>query len=120
LKPLSRVHGPLVTTGWSILAGSALYLPFGAFTLRGFDPHAVPAIAWIGLAYLTVVTTVIAYYLWTFALHRMEAAHVAVFTNLQPVVTALLAWVFLAEPIGIKLVLGGLLVIAGVWITQRA
>jgi drug/metabolite transporter (DMT)-like permease len=49
----------------------------------------------------------------------MEAAHVAVFTNLQPVATALLAWAILAEPVGFKLVLGGLLVIAGVWITQR-
>ncbi len=43
----------------------------------------------------------------------------AVFSNLQPVVTALLAYLFLHDPLHWELAVGGLLVIFGVRQTQR-
>ncbi len=41
----------------------------------------------------------------------------AVFSNLQPVATALAAWVVLGEHIGWEVVVGGVLVLAGVRLT---
>lgn len=59
--------------------------------------------------------------LWYFALSRLEASKAAVFSNLQPVLTALASlWLF-REPIHWELVAGGaLLVLLGVRLTQRA
>jgi drug/metabolite transporter (DMT)-like permease len=44
---------------------------------------------------------------------------VAIFSNLNPVATAIAAWLLLGDPIGWPIVAGGVLVIAGVRLTQR-
>ena len=74
--------------------------------------------AWWGVVYLCVVTSVIAYLLWYFALKHLAAARVAVFTNLQPLATALLAHVFLGEHVTPAFVCGALVVISGVLLAQ--
>ena len=73
----------------------------------------------MGLFYIAIITSVIAYGLWTWALKSMSATRVAVFTNLQPVFTALLSWSLLGEDITTPTILGGLLVIAGITALQR-
>ena len=50
-------------------------------------------------------------------LGRMEASKVAVFANLQPVATALAAWLWLGEPLTWEMGAGGALVLAGVRLT---
>jgi drug/metabolite transporter (DMT)-like permease len=64
------------------------------------------------------MTSVVAYVLWYFALARMEASKVAVFSNLGPVLTAIGAWAFQGERITWEIFVGGLLVLAGVRFTQ--
>ena len=70
------------------------------------------------LLYLIIGTSLVAYLLWTFALKRLPSASVAVFTNFQPVATALLAWGFTGKPVSPAEILGGLLVIAGITTLQ--
>ena len=87
--------------------------------LRHRASTAAPS-SWLRLGYLGIVTSVISYLLWYFALSRLVASKVAVFSNLQPVFTAVAALVLLGEPIHRELVAGGALVLAGVRLTQRA
>jgi drug/metabolite transporter (DMT)-like permease len=70
--------------------------------------------------YLGALTSVGAYLLWVFALKRLDAARVAVFINLQPVITALLDWLIRGQVITAMEIGGGLLVIVGVRIVQRS
>ena len=74
--------------------------------------------AWLGVAYLDLVTSVVAYLLWYWALAHLPAARVAVFTNLQPVATAVLAHVFLGEHVTPQFIGGALVVISGVVLAQ--
>lgn len=117
-RPLARSSGSLQTTGWVLMAGGLISLPFGPLVL-GTSWAAVSLEAWLGIAFLVLVTSVIAYLLWGYALGRLEAARVAVFTNLQPVATAVLSWAILGEGITVGAAVGGLLVIVGVTATQR-
>jgi drug/metabolite transporter (DMT)-like permease len=68
--------------------------------------------------YLIVMTSVVAYLLWSWALAHLAAARVAVFTNLQPLATALLAQVFLGERVTAGFFAAAAVVIAGVLIAQ--
>jgi len=63
---------------------------------------------------------VVSYLLWYWALGRADASKVAVFSNLQPVVTAIAAWLVLGERIGWEVAVGGILVLAGVRLTGAA
>lgn len=73
---------------------------------------------WLALLYLSGLTSGVAFSLWYWALKRMETSQVAIFTNLQPPMTAVLAWIFLGNVPTALIVVGGLLVIAGVSILQ--
>lgn len=119
-KPFIDAYGPIRATAWSLIAAAALILPVAPFFVRPDTVAAVSAMAWAGVVYLAVLTSVVSYMLWYFALSRMEASKVAVFSNLQPVVTALLAWWMLGEKLNWEIAVGGILVLAGVRLTQRS
>jgi drug/metabolite transporter (DMT)-like permease len=64
------------------------------------------------IAYLGVLTSVVAYLLWYYALSKAAASKVAVFSNLQPVATAIAAWAILGEALTWEIAVGGVLVLA--------
>jgi drug/metabolite transporter (DMT)-like permease len=114
--------GALPTIAWTIIAGTLLYLPLGLGSLlvpsyRADIAHASRE-AWFGVAYLIVMTSVVAYLLWSWALAHLAAARVAVFTNLQPLATALLAQVFLGERVTAGFFVAAAVVIGGVLLAQ--
>jgi len=118
-KVYAERHGVLTMTGIAITIGSAVYLPFGlALSDLSAFGRVSPA-GWASLAYLVVLTSVVAYLLYYWALRRVEASRVAIWSNTQPVLTAALAWALHGEPVTGAFVAGGAMVIAGVVLTER-
>ena len=117
-KPLIRKYGAVVVTARAMSYGTVLFLPVGLWSMSDFSASAVSPQAWAGLLYCALITSVIVYTLWYWALHYIDAARVAVFNNIQPVVAALLGWLLLNEPITPVFIAGGLLVVAGVLLTE--
>ena len=113
-RPFVREHGAVRTTGWSIVAGTMLFLPIGAPGAVRVDYTHQPAAVWAAMAFIVLFTGFLAYLCWLYALARLEPSRVAVFTNLQPLCVALLAWLVRGEPITPRLGVGGLIVTAGV------
>ncbi len=113
-----RAMGALRFTATTLVAGAVCGLPLTLPGLRALEPATIPLGAWGGLAFLIVFTSGLAYALWTWALRGLTASQVAVFANAQPVATALLSYTVLGESVGLPLVAGGALVLAGVALTQ--
>jgi len=74
--------------------------------------------AWVALLYLGLVTSVVSYLLWFHALSMKEPSRVAIATNAQPVATAMLAWFFYGQGVTPAFVVGAVLVMGGVLLTQ--
>jgi drug/metabolite transporter (DMT)-like permease len=119
VRPLMRRNSAVTVTALSLMLGTALTLPAAPWVFRGFDPGAYSAAIWAGLVFLALVTSVLSYFLWLWCLSHSEATRVAVFTNFQPVVTTLFAFLLFHERFQPHFFLGGGLVFAGVWLTQR-
>jgi drug/metabolite transporter (DMT)-like permease len=121
-RELVAEHGPIATIAWTLIGGTALYAPIGAASLLA--PGAWEQVAhvsvrgWLGVAYLIVVTSVVSYLLWYWALAHLPAARVAVFNNLQPLATALLAQAVLHERATLSFFAGAAVVISGVVLAQ--
>jgi drug/metabolite transporter (DMT)-like permease len=113
-----RELGALRFTAATLVVGAVAGFPITLPGLRGLDPTAIPFSAWMGLLFLIVFTSGIAYALWTWALRGLSASQVAVFANAQPVATALLSYAVLGEAISGALMLGGGFVLLGVALTQ--
>ena len=71
-----------------------------------------------GLLYLTLGTSFLGYFLWYYALGRIEASKVAIFANAQPFLTTVLAVIFLGQGVSATFIVGGLITICGVVLVQ--
>ena len=117
-RPLVLKHGAQRATTLTILFGLAVFAPLGLVGLPRLAVASVPPMAWVGLVYLGLLTSVASYLLWFHALSMKEPSRVAIATNLQPVATAVLAWVFYGQGVTPSFALGAVLVIGGVILTQ--
>ncbi len=118
-KRLAAVDSVILTTGM-MAAGALLLLPVAVFELAGQPlPRLEPA-AWLRILYLGVGASGLAYLLYNLALRDVDASLAGVFANLIPVVGVLTGIVVLHEPLSMQALLGGAIVMAGVWITTSA
>ncbi len=119
-RPFAARHGPLRATAWSMVAAMLLMLPLAPFALRPVETLNASLTAQGCVVYLGLLTSVVAYLIWYYALSKVPASKVAIFSNLQPAATALAAWALLGEALHWGLAIGGVLVIVGVRLTQTA
>lgn len=111
---------PLVITVCVMGTGTLLLLPFSAYEMMQAGLEPLPFTGWLGLLYLGAVASGLAYALYNASLRHLDASAVGVYTNLIPVVGVLTGIVFLDEPMSLRAILGGAIVMLGVWITSRS
>ncbi len=104
------------TTLYACLTGASL-LGLVALVQGDIHPTQWSWRVWSGMLFLAVLGTSVAYTWFTAAVHQLGAGHTSVFINLVPVFAVLQAAWLLDERLGLSVLLGGLLVIAGVALT---
>ena len=118
-KVYAERYGTVASTGVAITIGTAIYLPFGLLVSDLGHFRALSTPGWASLGYLVLLTSVAAYLIYYWALARTEASRVAIWSNLQPVLTAALAWALYGERLTAPFLAGGAMVLAGVVMTER-
>ncbi|WP_164009559.1 DMT family transporter [Pyxidicoccus trucidator] len=119
-KPFVAVHGPVRATAWSMVASTLMMLVLAPFVAKPDAVMAASDAAKGSIVYLGLLTSVVAYLIWYYALSKVPASKVAIFSNLQPAATALAAWALLDEALHWEIAVGGVLVLLGVRLTQTA
>ena len=115
-----RRLGALRAMAGTMLFGWALLVPF-FLAERGWAEYpAVSAPTWAAVAFLGLACSGVAYVLWYQALRRLETSRVASFLYFEPLVTVTTAFLVLDETVTVSTAAGGLLVLAGVALVQRA
>jgi drug/metabolite transporter (DMT)-like permease len=117
-KPLVIKYGAFRVTAYALASGSVMYFPIGLYQAVRFDYSKASFGAWMSVFYMAFGVSIVAYVLWYWVLKYMEVTRVAVFQNIQPVIATLVAYLFLGESIGWSFVIGGVIVLAGVVITE--
>jgi drug/metabolite transporter (DMT)-like permease len=118
LKHLTRKFRPLFLTAFQALVGT---LFFGiVMLLTGTPlPESLPAEPSLAILYLGIAVTFGAYGLYNYGVSRIPASRASLYVNLIPLFAVLLAWLLLDERPGWQELLGGALILGGVWIAQR-
>jgi len=117
-KPMVQKYGALRTTAYSLTAGTALYFPFGLYSAIKFDYAGVTLAAWGSVAYMAIGLSLVVYVLWYWVLKYWEASRMAVYHNVQPVIASVVAYLWLGEALTTGFLIGGVIVIAGVVISE--
>jgi len=118
-RRLGAIDATLLTAGM-MGVGGLLLLPFVVFELAGRPWPSLAFDDWLRLIFLGAGASGLGYLLYNLALQDVDASQAGVFANLIPVVGVLSGVVLLNEPLPVQAVLGGLIVMAGVWITTTA
>jgi drug/metabolite transporter (DMT)-like permease len=84
----------------------------------GLRPLSLPGM--LALAFLGFVCSGVAYVFWYDALERIPASHVGAFLYLEPLVTVAAAAGLLGEPILVGTMIGGAIILLGIWLVNRA
>jgi drug/metabolite transporter (DMT)-like permease len=101
-------------------AGSAVVLlPVTLWHAWGFPFGSVSAGAWLGLVFMAVFPSLVCYMIFNYALSYIPPSRITSLTYLQPLLATFFAVVLLSEPVTGAVISGGLLVLLGVFLTQR-
>ena len=114
----TQTLSPLGATLWASLLG-ALLLGVTALIQGGTDLREWSAAVWASVVFLAIGGTALGFTWFADGVKRLGAARASAFVNLVPVFAVLQAAVLLDERLGFAVLGGGLLVIAGVWLTTH-
>ena len=119
-KPLIARHGPLHVLVGTFLVGAALSVPIAVATSPWWPPLSeATSSAWKGLAFLTLVATVVGLAFQNLALQRLDASQVSLFSNAGPIFTvAWGVWLF-GESVTPALIVGAALTLGGILWASR-
>ncbi len=119
LKKLASRYNPTTIVTYHNFIGIFLFAPlffiidFPEFKQTGFSSE-----AWIPLLELAIFGSSFAFIFFTFSIQRIGVGKANAFTNLIPVITAIIAYFVLDEILNINKITGILLVIGGLFLSQ--
>jgi drug/metabolite transporter (DMT)-like permease len=118
-RSVLRGMSPLGATTWAALFGTAMLAACAAFEQPWAAITALSAKGWWAVAYLGSFGTVFTFLWYYQGVQRLGPSRAAIFTNFVPVFGVAIAAALLGEPILASMIVGGVLVIAGVALTNR-
>lgn len=111
--PSTRMTFWVMTIGWLITA--VAFFAGGRYT----EIQALNARGWTALIFLGIFTTGLAYIAWFDALGQLPAAQTGAFLFVEPLTSMVVASVILKEQITAVSILGGMVILAGIWLVNR-
>lgn len=118
-KKVVAVISPIEAVAWSCFLGTLLLMPFAFYHHVTSEIANVNLLDWACLLFLSVMGTGLAFSWYYEALQEIGASKTGIFINLVPVSAVILGYVLLGEQVGLSLAVGGLMVIGGVFVTNR-
>jgi drug/metabolite transporter (DMT)-like permease len=115
---LTKTLGSGGVTYWANLLASLLLLPWAVWYLGTQNLGAVRWEAWGSVVYLAALAQVLNFVLWYWAMDRGGIARIAAFQFVQPVITLVLAVIFLDEVMTVPLVASAALILVGTGLCQ--
>jgi len=111
--PASLMMFYVMCFGW--LFTSVIFLPARGFLEIGsltFD-------GWLGVAFLGIFCSGLAYIAWYDALQALTTAQTGAFLYIEPLVAVVIAFFILGEAISLASLIGGAVILFGVWLVNR-
>ncbi len=122
-RDLGKTLSSLEITGLQVIYGAVLFAPAFFIKLPGISWQEVSQQSIGAIVFLAVFCTIAAFFMYNYALTRIEASRASVFINGIPVITAIGAWIILGERLTQLQIVGGIVVLLAVftanWHTEQ-
>jgi drug/metabolite transporter (DMT)-like permease len=109
----------LVVTCVSTVIGTALLFPAVVFELWNKPLPVITSNGWWAIIYLGIIPSAFSFFLYNKAMEYLTASEIGIFTNIDPVIGAIIAVIFLKEDINAWQITGTILILAGIWLSTH-
>ncbi len=116
-KDMVKNRSPLTVTYLSLIIGTIPFL-LAASTRFFATVSGMSLTHWIALFHLSVLCTLVGFWIWITALRYLPATSVASFVYLNPPLAALFGWLFFQEEITVLFLVGSAVVLLGLYLAQ--
>ncbi len=117
-KKLTESYEPITISALSLVIGT---IPFIFLADADFF-HSIlmmGATHWIALAHLSLLCTIVGYWIWNTGLKYLSATSVASFIYLNPPLAAMFGWLFFGEEVTPFFLVGSAVILFGLYLTQK-
>jgi len=118
-KALLVKHPPLLITAASIVGSMLFWGPSAAWEILTTGWHPLGLVAWLGVLWMALMSTVVAYFAWFRGLASVDGSAAASALFVQPLLGTVLAIVLLNEQLTPMTVIGGMLIMLSVYLISR-
>jgi drug/metabolite transporter (DMT)-like permease len=119
IKRFSHRYGSIKATTLVMVAGMPMLVLVSVPALAGQNWRGVRAGSWAGVAYSAVFAIAIAYIIWSYGVHKIGPTRTALYTNITPIATLLVAWPMLGEAPLPGQVVGAIVILVGVYLVRQ-
>lgn len=113
-QPAALMVFYVMVFGWALT--SLLSMPHSQVAAAG----SMALEGWLSVLFLGVFCSGLAYIFWYDAMKAVSAAQVGAFLYVEPLVTVLVAWAVIGERLTLSSLLGGAVILVGLWMVNRA
>jgi len=117
-KQVADVDIIAITASVAVI-GTIMLVPAALIEAAGRPLPSISSASWLRIFYLGALASAVGYLLYGRALRDLDASLVGAFVNLAPVIGVVSGVVLLGEAIAPIAILGGALVLVGVWMSSR-
>ena len=116
--PVLKRHAPIKVTAITVAIGTVPLWAIATPALLTTNWSTVGLNIWLGVLYCGGLAVALGYVLWNRGVQQVGAARTAVYSNLVPVLVALIAWAVRGDPLTIYHVFGAVLILTGITLTR--
>ena len=113
-EPIARAAVPLLCGAMMLLVAALIFGEFGAVQW-----HAVSSRSVVGLAYLILFGSVVAFTAYTWLLQHIAPTLVSTHTFVNPVVAVLLGWLLAGEALTLRLAMATFAILGAIVLIQK-
>lgn len=118
-KALLVKHPPLLITSAAIVGSAIVWVPLAGGEVLYSGWHPLSITAWLGLGWLAIMSTVVAYLAWFKGLEKVDGSAAASTLFVQPLLGTILAIMLLNDQLLPTTIIGGILIVISVYLISR-
>jgi len=111
---------PYYGMGWQMLLSAPFIMIMAFITGEHIPISDMPAVSWMGLAYLVLTGSCIAFVCFIYTMKHLPAAIASLYGYINPIVAMLIGSVVLSEALTIDLFIGAIITIIGVYLVNHS
>ena len=119
-KEYALTFNPYHSIGWQMLISGIMLSLVAQVTGQVIPLVEIKFYSWMAIFFLVVVSSVIAFIAYLYALQKLPTGLVSVYAYINPIIAVLAGSLFTGEPLTVLIITGSLVTLTGVYIVNRA